>query len=60
MRSSEPLAQNVAAFTQAAKTLLGMTKIKAEETMKKWEEAGTMAPGVLGLLQAIIVPLLTP
>jgi hypothetical protein len=58
MRSTEPLGQNVAAFQAAATTLQGMTQIEAEATVKKWEAAGTLAPGVLDLLTAIILPLL--
>ena len=51
---SEPLDRHVSAVTVALAALEGMTKAEAEATVKKWEAAGDMLPGVIDLLKVIV------
>lgn len=51
---SDPMAQEVAAAAIKIPALKGMTEAEALATVRKWEEAGEMAPTVAELIKSII------
>ena len=57
---STPLAQHVAAIQIASATLEGMTKAEAEAMVRKWEEAGKMAPSVVEVVKLIMAAMFPP
>ena len=57
---STPLQQHVEAITIGVAALEGMTKAEAEAMVRKWEEAGKMAPAVADVLKALIAAAFPP
>ena len=57
---STPLAQHTAALASALEQLKGMTQVEAEAMVKKWEEAGKMAPSVVEIIKLAMAALFPP
>ena len=60
MNVTEPLKQHTESLKTAAETLKAMTQAEALAQIERWRVLGEIAPDVLDLLAAVIVPLLAP